>query len=441
MTIQDAESDPDNQLLDRALPAMARLEASLADERESSRLGILSANFLDALTNLGHAIASESEQLDALDLIAPGRWAAEEFHSKIISWILDPEAHHQQAQPFIGALLNATKAPPRLLNADWGAAQVCQEWENVDDGQRGYLDILVLDREHQNLIAIENKTFSPEHSNQLTRYRRALADVYPDFTRHHIFLSPDGIPANLERDREHWQPARYSVIHEVIQQVLDTGVADPNANALLQIYATTIRRNVMPDTSIDRQARRIYLEHREAIERIVNNRPKWVEEAKPMLKEAVAKHAFWQLDYEDDQVVCFRATDWDEFPKSRTGTLWDPGSNALLLFQFEFDDGLPYLYLALSTANSENDEIRAAFFDTVRQNPAVFKTTSKSLTDDWMILHMEPDYILEPAEYGPGWDDGTARHKIEAWIDDFAVNKFPEMNRIIVDCLRRHREG
>ena len=183
MTIQDAESDPDNQLLDRALPAMARLEASLADERESSRLGILSANFLDALTNLGHAIAEESEQLDALDLIAPGRWAAEEFHSKIISWILDPEAHHQQAQPFIGALLNATKAPPRLLNADWGAAQVCQEWENVDDGQRGYLDILVLDREHQNLIAIENKTFSPEHSNQLTRYRRALADVYPDFTR------------------------------------------------------------------------------------------------------------------------------------------------------------------------------------------------------------------------------------------------------------------
>ena len=441
MTIQDAESDPDNQLLDRTLPAMARLEASLADERESSRLGILSANLLDYLTNLGHAIAEESEQLDALDLIAPGRWAAEEFHSKIISWILDPEAHHQQAQAFIGALLNATQAPPRLLNADWSAAQVCQEWENVDDGQRGYLDILVLDREHQNLIAIENKTFSREHSNQLTRYRRALADVYPDFTRHHIFLSPDGIPANVERDREHWQPARYSVIHEVIQQALDTGVADPNANALLQIYATTIRRNVMPDTSIDRQARQIYLEHREAIERIVNNRPKWVEEAKPMLKETVAKHAFWQLDYEDDQVVCFRATDWDEFPKSRTGTLWDPGSNALLLFQFEFDDGLPYLYLALSAANSENDEIRAAFFDTVQKNPAVFKTTSKYLTEDWMILHMEPDYILEPAEYGPGWDDGTARHKIEAWIDDFAVNKFPEMNRIIVDCLRRHQEG
>ena len=103
------------------------------------------------------------------------------------------------------------------------------------DEQWGYLDILILDRDHQNLIAIENKTLSQEHSNQLTRYRRALAYAYPDFARHHIFLSPGGVPANLERDRKHWQPAGYSVIHNAIQGILETGVAEPNANALLQI--------------------------------------------------------------------------------------------------------------------------------------------------------------------------------------------------------------
>ena len=57
-----------------------------------------------------------------------------------------------------------------------------------------------------------------------------------------------------------------------------------------------------------------------------------------------------------------------------------------------------------------------------------------------MTLHEEPDYILEPGDYGLGWDDGTARLKIEAWIDKFAVEQFPEMNRIIVDCFRRHQE-
>ena len=441
MTVQDAESDPDSQLLDRALPAIARLEAFLADEREASRLAVNSANLLDTLTNLGHAISEESEEMDALDLIAPRSWAAEAFHSRIISWLLDPSAHHRQAGHFIAALLNATMAPPRLLTADWSAAQVLQEWRRDVDEQWGYLDILILNRDHRNLIAIENKTLSQEHSNQLTRYRRALADAYPDFARHHIFLSPAGLPPNLERDRKHWQPASYSVIHNAIQEILEIGVADPDVNALLQIYATTIRRNVMPDTSIDLQARRIYLEHREAIDRILASKPNWIEETTPMLKEAVAKYPFWKLDLSTAQFVRFRAADWDEFPSSRTGTGWAPNSHALILFQLRFDDETPYLDLGLSTADSENAEIRAALFDAVRQNPAVFKPTRNSLTDGWIILHEEPACILEPSDYGPAWDDGTPRRKIVAWIDNFAAEQFPEMNRIIVDCLKRHQES
>ena len=441
MTVQDAETDPDGQLLDQALPAIARLEASLADEREASSSAVHSANLLDTLTNLGHAIAEESEEMDALDLIAPGGGAAEAVHSRIIIWLLNPSAHHRQAGHFIAALLNATMAPPPLLDEDWSAAQVYQEWANVDDGQWGYLDILILDQDHQNLIAIENKVFSQEHSNQLTRYRRALADAYPEYARHHIFLSPAGVPANLERDRKDWQPASYSVIHNAIQQVLQTGIAEPNANALLQIYATTIRRNVMPDTSIDLRARHIYLEHREALDRIFANKPNWIEETKPMLKEAVAKYPFWKLDNETPQYVRFRAADWDEFPSTKTGSGWAPTSHALLLFQLRFDDETPYLDLGLSTASPENAEIRAALFDAVRQNLAVFKPTRNTLTDGWIILHEEPDCILEPSDYGPTWDDGTVRRKIEAWIDRFATEQFPEMNRIIVDCLRQHQEG
>ena len=440
MTVQDAGAAPNSQLLDKALPAVTRLEASLADEREALRLALHSANLLDTLTNLSHAIAEERDQLDALDLIAPRRWAAEEFHSGIISWLLDPTVHHRQAGHFIAALLNATMAPPQLIAADWSTAQVRPEWENVVDGQWGYLDILVLDQDHNNLIAIENKTFSQEHSNQLTRYRRALAEAYPDFTRHHIFLSPAGVSPYLERDRKYWQPVSYSVIHDAIQQVMETGIADPDVNALLQIYATTIRRNVMSDTSLDQQARRIYLEHREAIDRIIANKPNWIYETKPMLREAVAKHSFWKLDREDAQYVRFRAADWDEFPSSRTGTGWAPESNVLLLFQLRFDDETPYLDLGLSTADPSNAEIRAALFDAVKQNPAVFKPTRNSLIDGWMILHEEPECILEPADYGLGWGDGTARRKIEAWIDNFAAEQFPEMNRIIVDCLRRYQE-
>ena len=441
MTVQDDQTDPDSQVLDRALPAIARLETSLAAEREASRSAVHSANLLETLTNLGRVVAEERDHMDALNLIAPSRWAEEDFHSRIICWLLDPAAHHQQAGHFIAVLLNATMAPPQLLDADWTTAQVRREWGNVVDGQQGRLDILILDWDYRNLIAIENKTLSQEHSNQLTRYHRALADAYPNFARHHIFLSPDGLPPNLERDRKHWRPASYSVIHNAIKEILGTGVTDPDANALLQIYATTIRRNVMPDTSLPQLARRIYLEHREAMDQIIAHKPDWVAETKQWLKEAVALHREWKLDLEGPGFVRFRSADWDQFGATRTGVGWAPGSDALLLFQLRFADEMPYLDLGLSTGNSENAEIRAAIFDVVRQNPATFKPTRNSLTDGWMILHQEPDYILELADYGLGWDDGSARRKIEARIDNFATEQFPEMNRIIVDCLRRHQDG
>ena len=441
MTIESAQIGLNSQLLDQAIPAIAQLEASLANEQEAMRLAIHSPDLLDALANLNHAIIQDSAQMDAIDLIKPKRWADEEFHSDIISWLLDPSAHHRQDEHFIAALLRDTKAPPQMLAANWSASRIIQEWENEVYGYRGKLDILILNQEHKNLIAIENKTFSQEHSNQLTRYHRALADAYPDFTRHHIFLSPTGVSPYKEWDRKHWQPARYSIIHEAIQEALTMGIADRNANALLQIYATTIRRNVMPSTSLERQARRIYLEHKEALDLIFANKPDWTQETKPILKEAIAKHSFWKLDREDANFVRFRATDWDKFPSTMTGTGWAPQSNALLLFQLRFGYERPYLDLGLSTAHPSNAEVRSALFDAVRQNPAVFKPTSNSLIEGWMILHQEPEYILEPADHGPSWDEGAARRKIEAWIDRFAAEQFPEMNRIIVDCLKRHQKS
>ena len=157
----------------------------------------------------------------------------------------------------------------------------------------------------------------------------------------------------------------------------------------------------MPDTSIDRQARRIYLEHREALDRIFANKPNWIEETKPILREAVAKYPCWKLDHETPQFVRFRARDWDEFPSTRTGTGWSSGSDALLLFELRFDDETPYLDLALSTAGSENAGIRVALFDAVRQNPALFKPTRNSLSDGRIILHEEPDCILEPSRLRP----------------------------------------
>jgi len=53
-------------------------------------------------------------------------------------------------------------------------------------------------------------------------------------------------------------------------------------------------------------------------------------------------------------------------------------------------------------------------------------------------LHQEADSILDEADYGIGWDDGTTRAKLEAWVTQFAAKEFPAMNEVIVNCLREY---
>ena len=447
MRTDDPETTDHPQWLESVVPDLEELEESLAAERWCQVLALEQFALAEPLSELEKLIAEQRDEFDALDFVGQLRmgsgkplWGDEEFQSNLLAWLLDPQRGHGIADYFLSSFLRQTDAPSHMLEADWSAAEVHREWVNLVDGQWGYLDILVLNETGSALCAIENKVFSSEHSEQLTRYRRALAERYPDFTRHHVFLTPGGIDAHLEEERRFWVPAAYATVLDIVQQVVDDkcNLADENVRAFLRQYATTLRRNIVPDTSIAQRARQIYLQHREVMDIIIENQVDWVVEAKQMLKEAVAGQKVWRLDVEDRDFVRFRSADWDQFGSMHTGSGWAPRSGALLLFQFRFYDGLPWLDLALSTGNADNNPVRAKLFDAVRQHPTLFKVKTASLIDGWVILHEEPDYMLDDADYGVGWDDGSVRDKIEAWVSDFAINRFPPMNQVIVDCLREY---
>lgn len=194
----------------------------------------------------------------------------------------------------------------------------------------------------------------------------------------------------------------------------------------------------MPETSVPQLARKIYLEHREAIDQIIAHKPDWVAESKQWLKEAIEQQQDWVLDLEEANFVRFRSKDWDQYEATRKGTGWAPRSNSLLLFQFRFYDSLPWLDLSLSRGDSATNRLRQELFEAVRQHPTLFKRTSTTMSEGWMTLHQEKDYMLDEADYGTGWDDGTTRAKLEAWIARFAASQFPEMNEVIVNCLREY---
>ena len=194
----------------------------------------------------------------------------------------------------------------------------------------------------------------------------------------------------------------------------------------------------MPDanTNIAEMARKIYLEHRVAVDLLKNSEPNWVAEGKQIFKSAVAKQINLLVDTEDRDWIGFRSADWDSFEVTKTGTTWTGlGSNALLLFQIRFYDGLPWLDLGLSSG--ECGLIREKLFESVRQHPDEFRLVHR-FSEHRVALHEQEDYILDASDYGVRWDDDATRAKIEAWVKNFAENEFPAMNDVIVNCLREY---
>ena len=426
-----------------ACSELERLDAALAAERGEQLTGFYKLEVDERLKRLEELSETQRSEFDVLDFVGQMRfgsgrdlWGWEEFHSNVLAWLLDPGQGHGLGDCFLRSFLSRASVP----SADWSGTVVTREWRNVVDGRPGSLDILVLNEAEKVLCAIENKVFSSEHSEQLTRYRIALERSYPAFMRNHVFLTPWATRPVQEAERGYWESVPYSAVFETVQQIVenDNLATNDGVRAFLRQYATTLRRNLMSETSIPQIARRLYLEHQEAMDQIIANKPDWVAEAKQWLKEAIELQQEWKLDAESPAFVRFRAADWDQYEAMRTGTGWAPQSSALLLFQFRFDGGVPWLDLGLSPGNATNNGLREKLFEAVRQHPKLFSPRTTSLPDGWAILHYEEDYILDNADYGVGWDDGTTRAKLEKWVEDFAANEFPGMNEVIVHCLREH---
>ncbi len=400
----------------------------------------------ERLKKLEELVRLQRSEFDALDFVGQSRlgsgerlWGNEEFHSNCIAWLLDHHESHGMRDAILKSFLQQTGAGDELLEADWSQSEVTREWANLVGDHWGYLDILILNRSARVLCAIENKVFSSEHSNQLTRYRKALADSYPDFARHHVFLTPRGIPADKDEERRYWTPTAYATVLNIVREIVDdhSRPIEEDVRAFLRQYATTLRRNIVPETSVRQLARQIYLEHKDAIELIIQHKPNYIEEMKREFRIAIRDVPGWSLDREDSGFLRFRSLAWNDFETQETGTGWLPQSSALILFQINFRDGamnLPYFDVGLSPAPDET--FRRRLFDNAINEPGLFTPRDPSYRSGWVVLDAK-EHILEEADL-KRWDDPSVRGKIHAWVKNFAENEFPAMNEVIVNCLREY---
>ena len=435
MQTNDAETAKQIAALASVVSELRRLEQLLSEESQAQVDALEKFAVEPDLKRLRDLVEEHRGEFDALGFLKLSN--DEEFHSNFLAWLLNPLQNHGGESYFLRHFLHQTGAQVPADTIDWSGTDVHREWVNEVDGQGGRLDILVVNQAEKFLCAIENKIWSWEHSEQLTRYRKALEAEYPGFTRQYILLSPSGVLPYWEEEQEYWTVANYKVVLRLVEQVISNSVSPvkEDVRAFLQQYATTLRREIVPDvnTNIAELARKIYFEHRQAIELIIQCKPDFADETKPILREAIAQHQRLKFDSEGPNIIRVRSADWDQFPTFKTGTAWKP-SGSVLTFEFDFRPQHPYLVLMLGPGTDPG--VRSKIYESVVQHQHVFSPTSQSLTSFAGLDKKGP--IVDDSDFDNWTDQDAIRRKIMDWVNNFAENEFPAMNKVIVDCLREY---
>ena len=409
-------------------------------EANKSMTQIQALEELDAdpdLTQLGEMLA----EFDALELL--GVSGDEETHSDVLAWLLNPRENHLMGDHFLKKFLLETKAatPEQVRDKDWSNTEVRREWHNVVDGETGFLDILVLNVDEDFACAIENKIFSGEHSEQLTRYRKALERHYRKYHRSHVFLTRHGDLAELAVEQESWTPVNYGTILQLVEETLehwgDRGTEE--AMSFLRQYSTTLRRRIVPETEMRRIANNLYLRHREVIDLIVDQKEAHIADLSRICREVTEKETCWELIGErtGGKLLCFVEPSWKRPWALRTGTHLGKQSDSLLVLDFDFRK-FGEVRLLLTMMEGSDQKIRESLYAmTQGEHPGVFdhrgdRRGGTYRTTTIRLYASEP--ILSGAAFMEG-DRATWRDAIAKRVSKLAKKEVPEMNDIILASL------
>lgn len=231
---------------------------------------------LDELAALERFVVDNDELLELEERIgkfnifdALGVVRAEIRHSNFLAWLLDPNESHGQGALFLKAvLMDLLKgAPPEarplspveLDGEELRGVEVRREWRRID--------LLITCKEPPFAVAVENKIDSGESDGQLGRYKRVMREQFPGLKQMFVFLTTDGV----EPSDEDWVPYSYADVHRVLERVRRTGhgAIGDDVEAFLEHYLRLIGSRFMDDPKIDELCQRIYTNHRQALDLII----------------------------------------------------------------------------------------------------------------------------------------------------------------------------
>ncbi|MBD1869292.1 PD-(D/E)XK nuclease family protein [Cyanobacteria bacterium FACHB-471] len=318
-------------------------------------------------------------------------------HSNFIKFLLDPSEKHRLGDLFLKKLLvsvlgNSEDIPLDSLEvsvSNFSDAEVRREWRNID--------LLIYSPSNHFVCTIENKVDSSEGLNQLITYEEVVEKEFSDCKKVFIYLTKEGFTASNTR----WLSLSYVTVADLIESVCNErrSILSEDIHVSMRHYVDLIRRHLMSESDIAELCRKIYKQHRQAIELIYEHRPDLRVEIAEFIEELIKKCAQQEHLEKDDSTqrwIRFAPKEWDDLKFQKTCCNWT-SSQRILLFEFWNEPQNLQLRLVIGPGSAETKQ---AIYQRLQQPniPGLRKTKLKE--DSWSQACIMA--ILTPADYEDG---------------------------------------
>lgn len=367
-------------------------------------------------------------------------------HGHFLAHCLDPSRSHgfgpEALRAFLRAAANAqaatgstdsmiTPLDAHLLRCE--GAQVRREWHRID--------LLTIIPEEKLVVIVELKIDASEHSAQLSRYREAARQEWPehDGWRHlFLYVTRDGEQPS-DHDGRGWSPLGLGEIALELDTLVERQIGAQPARDMLASYLAMLRRKIVTDERVEELAARLWSRHREALEFLAERRPAsgngvmgLLFARREELARSMAQHAQMDLilDHSTLTTLRFAIPAWDNFPEFLTATNWT-SSNRVLLLEVA-PDGDRNAIRARFVLGPAPAEVRTHYHKLLTEEMPELKRRQK-LTGMWTRLGNE---TLIKGLRDEDVDSDQATQTVATKLDQYVRIMVPKFDRALA-ALRR----
>lgn len=212
-------------------------------------------------------------------------------HSNILSWLLNPNGNHGMRDAYLYGIIKCLIEKNDLNNRhdknglNLMDLMLMDLYDFILYRELDHIDILLVSTKAKVLFAIENKTLSNEHSNQLKRYKNLLQQNYNDYQQYYIFLTPNG----TKPSDEDWDTLTYNDVANVLENVSNKIKLQSDVKLLVENYIHIVRRDIVEDQKLIEICNKINSKYKDALELIFRYRTDGNDVLKNTLSELAHK--------------------------------------------------------------------------------------------------------------------------------------------------------